>query len=143
MQLRAGAHPLPTFGGKGAVTYSETTAGYGESDPQLVGSARSRVWWPAALALIGALGAIVLSYVGLTGEESRTRLVAGLIGYLVGALLVAILANIQRALDIRAEGLNYRGLLQRIAPDVAKLSMWVGLVAGLAGAFALASELAR
>ena len=116
---------------------------FGEPEPQLVGPTRSRVWWPAALALLGAIAAIALAYVGLTAEESRTRLVAGLAGYIVGALLVAILASVQRALDIRADGLTYRGVLQRIAPDVAKLSMWVGLAAGLAGAFALATELAR
>ena len=121
----------------------DTDIAFGESEPQPVVPSRSRVWWPAAAAAFGALAAIALAYVGVTAEESRTRLVAGLAGYLVGALLVAILANVQRALDIRAEGLTYGGVLQRIAPDVAKASMWVGLVAGLAGAFALASELAR
>ncbi len=125
------------------MTFPDKVTAYGPPGLQLHESARSRVWWPAALALIGALAAIALAYVGITGEESSTRFVAGLIGYFVGALLVAILANLQRAKDIRAEGLSYRGVLERIAPDVAKLSMWVGLVAGLAGAFALASELAR
>ena len=125
------------------MTFQDTAVDFGEPEPQLVGPTRSRVWWPAALALLGAIAAIALAYVGLTAEESRTRLVAGLAGYIVGALLVAILASVQRALDIRAEGLTYRGVLQRIAPDVAKLSMWVGLAAGLAGAFALATELAR
>jgi len=125
------------------VISSDSAAALGESEPQLLEPARPRVWWPAALALFGALAAIALGYVGLTAEESRIRLIAGLAGYLVGALLVAIVANLQRALDIRAEGRSYAGLLQRIAPDVAKLSTWVGLVAGLVGAFALASELAQ
>ena len=115
----------------------------GESEPQSPGRPGRGCGRPAALAALGAIAAIALAYVGLTAEESRTRLVAGLAGYIVGALLVAILASVQRALDIRAEGVTYRGVLQRIAPDVAKVSMWVGLAAGLAGAFALATELAR
>ena len=124
------------------MTFQDTAVDFGEPEPQLVGPTRSRVWWPAALALLGAIAAIVLAYFGLTAEDSELRGLWGLAAYIVGALLVAILANVQRALNIRAEGLTYRGVLQRIAPDVAKVSMWVGLVAGLVGAFALATEIA-
>ncbi|ACZ30411.1 hypothetical protein Xcel_1380 [Xylanimonas cellulosilytica DSM 15894] len=83
--------------------------------------------------------------IGLTADDAGHRTTAGVLGFVIGAMLVSIAWNVHRALDTRARqvGARRRRVLGLDAGTLASASMWIGLVAGLVSAFAVATELAK
>ena len=102
-------------------------------------------WWPAALALPIVIGAGVLAYLSFAAPPDSTRLVFAGGAYAAGAIVVAVIASVQRILDTQAvtDGYTFRGGLRGNAYEIAKWCQWVGIAVGLYGAFIIATELAK
>ncbi len=97
-------------------------------------------WWPAAVSALCAMAAVVLAVNDFIAAETSVPLLA--IGYTVGAVLTTVFSSTYRGLR------NSRRNHPRFKPQptldmLARASMWVGVVAGLAIAYLLATELAK
>jgi hypothetical protein len=93
--------------------------------------------WPVALEVLAVLGAIGVVAVSLTGATWWLCLV----GYLLGAVVAVVFAAVYRS--IRAAR---RSRVFRPSPGldrVVTIAMVVGVVAGIASAYLLATEIAK
>lgn len=102
-------------------------------------------WLPAWGALAATVLAVLFAVLAWLATTPGQRIMWGVTSYLLGAVLVSILANVQRSVDknARARGQSLGTQLGMLGEQLAKACMWIGLLAAIAAVIPVATELAK
>jgi hypothetical protein len=102
-------------------------------------------WLPAWFSLGAAILAVGAAFFAHSGSTASARIVLGIAAYVLGALVVSILWNWQRASDTKARSrhASKSRFLGMLAQTFATVWMFVGLAGAFWAAWTVANELAK